>query len=107
MVDVMLVLLIIFMVITPMLRPGPLVELAKTDNPIPMVEADKENALLIALNRDGKVFFGNDQINPADLTQMLRERIAVRSDKRVFLRADARSRYKAVVRVVDDIRPPT
>ena len=50
MVDVMLVLLIIFMVITPMLRPGPLVELARTNNPVPLVEAEKENALLIAIN---------------------------------------------------------
>src|SRR5262245_60941134 len=104
MVDVMLVLLIIFMVITPMLRPGPLVELAKTDHPIPMVDADKENALLIAINRDGKVFFGSDQIDPADLTQKLRDRIATHSDRRVFVKADARSRYKNVVSVVDDIR---
>jgi len=104
MVDVMLVLLIIFMVITPMLHPGPAVELAKTNNPIPMAEADKETALLVAINSEGRVFFGNDQINPADLTQMLRERMANRSDKRVFVKADARTRYKAVVNVVDDIR---
>ena len=104
MVDVMLVLLIIFMVITPMLRPGPPVELARTNNPIPMVDADKENALLIAINRDGKVFLGNDQINPSDLTQKLRDGIANRNDKRVFVKADARSRYKTVVSVVDDIR---
>jgi biopolymer transport protein ExbD/biopolymer transport protein TolR len=104
MVDVMLVLLIIFMVITPMLRPGPTVELAKTNNPIPMADADKETALLVAINREGKVFLGNDQIDSADLTRRLRDRIANRSDKRVFVKADARSRYKAVVNVVDDIR---
>ena len=49
MVDVMLVLLIIFMVITPMLQKGVSVELAKTDNPISMQDADKEDALLVAV----------------------------------------------------------
>ena len=53
MVDVMLVLLIIFMVITPMLQKGVSVTLAKTDNPIKMPEADKEDSLIVAVMRDG------------------------------------------------------
>ena len=104
MVDVMLVLLIIFMVITPMLQHGPPVELAKANNPKPMQDADKEDAILIAVNREGKVFFGNDQINPADLTEKVRDRIANRADKTVYVKADARSHYKAVVEVVDNVR---
>jgi len=104
MVDVMLVLLIIFMVVTPMLQHGPPVELARAQNPKPMQDADKEDALLVAVNREGKVFFGNDQINPADLTQKIRDRIASRADKTVYVKADARSHYKAVVEVVDNVR---
>jgi biopolymer transport protein TolR len=104
MVDVMLVLLIIFMVITPMLQHGPPVELAKANNPKPMQDADKEDAILVAVNREGKVFFGNDQINPADLTEKVRDRIANRADKTVYVKADARSHYKAVVEVVDNVR---
>jgi biopolymer transport protein TolR len=104
MVDVMLVLLIIFMVITPMLQHGPPVELAKANNPKPMQDADKEDAILVAVNREGKVFFGNDQINPADLTEKVRDRIANRVDKTVYVKADARSHYKAVVEVVDNVR---
>jgi len=104
MVDVMLVLLIIFMVITPMLQHGPPVELARANNPIQMPDADKEDALLVAVNREGKVFFGNDQVKPEDLTQKIRDRIATRQDKRVFVKADARSHYKAVVEVVDNVR---
>jgi biopolymer transport protein TolR len=57
MVDVMLVLLIIFMVITPMLQKGGNVEMARTNNPIAMEDADKEDAVLIAIQRDGTVFF--------------------------------------------------
>jgi biopolymer transport protein TolR len=104
MVDVMLVLLIIFMVITPMLQHGPPVELAKANNPIQMQDAEKEDAILVAVNREGKVFFGNDQINPADLTQKVRDRLVNRADKRVYVKADARSHYKAVVEVVDNVR---
>src|ERR1051326_5671625 len=61
MVDVMLVLLIIFMVITPMLQKGVSVDLAKVNNPEQMPDADKEDALIVAVMRDGKVYFGNDR----------------------------------------------
>jgi biopolymer transport protein TolR len=105
MVDVMLVLLIIFMVITPMLQKGQSVELAKTTNPIQMPDADKEDALIVAVQRDGKIFFDTSQIsNPADLTDKIKDRIANRVDKRVYVKADARAHYKWVVEVVDNVR---
>jgi biopolymer transport protein TolR len=104
MVDVMLVLLIIFMVITPMLQRGVPVDLAKTINPIQMPDADKEDALIVAVQRDGKVFFDTAQVSPESLTDKIKDRIANRVDKKVYVRADARARYKAVVEVVDDVR---
>ena len=104
MVDVMLVLLIIFMVITPMLQKGVPVDLAKTTNPIQMPDADKEDALIVAVQRDGKVFFDTSVVSPETLTDKIKERIANRVDKKVYVRADARARYKAVVEVVDDVR---
>jgi biopolymer transport protein TolR len=104
MVDVMLVLLIIFMVITPMLQRGVPVDLAKTTNPIQMPDADKEDALIVAVQRDGKVFFDTAQVSPDTLTEKIKDRIANRVDKKVYVRADARARYKAVVEVVDDVR---
>ena len=61
MVDVMLVLLIIFMVITPMLQKGISVDMAKVNNPTPMQDADKEDALLVSVMRDGTVYFGSRQ----------------------------------------------
>ena len=54
MVDVMLVLLIIFMVITPMLQKGVSVDMAQSVNPRNMPDADKEDAVLVAVTRDGK-----------------------------------------------------
>ena len=104
MVDVMLVLLIIFMVITPMLQKGVSVDLAKTNNPVQMPDADKEDALLVAITRDGKVFFGTDKISPDELTGMVKDRLTNRVDKRVFIKADARAKYGTVVEVVDDVR---
>ncbi len=104
MVDVMLVLLIIFMVITPMLQKGQSVDLAKTDNPVAMTDADKEDALLIAVMRDGSIFFGSDKVTADQLTDRVKDRLATKADKRVFIKADARAKYGSVVEVVDNIR---
>ncbi len=105
MVDVMLVLLIIFMVITPMLQKGVSVDLASVNNPQAMPDADKEDALLVAITRDNKIFFGSDQVSWADqLTHLVKDRLASRTDKRVFIKADARTKYGNVVDVVDNVR---
>ena len=104
MVDVMLVLLIIFMVITPMLQKGVSVDLAKVNSPEAMPDADKEDALIVAVMRDGKIFFGNDPITPDQLTQKVKDRLTSRTDKRVYVRADQRAKYGSVVEVVDNVR---
>jgi biopolymer transport protein ExbD/biopolymer transport protein TolR len=104
MVDVMLVLLIIFMVITPMLQKGQSVDLAKANNPTPMTDADKEDAVIVAVMRDGQVFLDTQKVTPEELTQKVKDRISTRTKKQVFVKADARAKYKGVVEVVDDVR---
>ncbi len=104
MVDVMLVLLIIFMVITPMLQKYVSVDLAKTNNPIEMQAADKEDALVVSIQRDGKIFFGSDPTPADQLTNKIKDRIANKVDKTVYVRADARAKYGSVVDVVDNVR---
>jgi biopolymer transport protein ExbD/biopolymer transport protein TolR len=104
MVDVMLVLLIIFMVVTPMLQKGVSVDMAKVNSPEQMPDADKEDALLVAVQRDGTVFFGTDKTPVDQLTQKIKDRLANKTDKRVFLKADARAKYGSVVEVVDNVR---
>ncbi len=106
MVDVMLVLLIIFMVITPMLTHGVSVDLVKTKNPITMQAADKEDAILISITRNGSVFLspGNLKIQPSDLPERIRDLLTNRVDKTVYIKADARSRYEVVEDVVDNLR---
>ncbi len=104
MVDVMLVLLIIFMVITPMLHPGVPVDLAQTANPMVMSDASKPDALILSVMRDGKMFLGNESVNGDALTQRVRETVANRTNKTVYVRADARARYGTLVDAVDDVR---
>jgi biopolymer transport protein ExbD/biopolymer transport protein TolR len=104
MVDVMLVLLIIFMVITPMLSKDVTVDLAKVQNPEQMTDADKEDAIVVAITRDGAIFLGRDKIQSDQLTNKIKDRIANRVDKRVYVRSDARAKYKNVVEVVDNVR---
>jgi biopolymer transport protein ExbD len=104
MVDVMLVLLIIFMVITPMLSKGVTVNLVKTKNPIPMQAADKSDAVLIAIAHDGKVYLGTTQIAPEDIAPKVKDLLTNRLDKTVFVKSDARAKYERVVEVVDNLR---
>ncbi len=56
MADIMLVLLIIFMVVTPMLQKDHPVDLARTNTAKDMQDADKEDAIVIAVTRDGNIF---------------------------------------------------
>lgn len=104
MVDVMLVLLIILMVITPMLSKGISVEMARTNNPSAMQNADKEDAVLVAISRDGRTYLGTDQLTPEALPGKVKDLLTNRLDKTVYLRADARARYERVVEVVDNLR---
>lgn len=104
MVDVMLVLLIIFMVVTPMLVHGVPVDLAKTTNPIAMSNANKPDALIVSVMRDGRMFLGNESVTSEALTQKVRTQIVNRANKAVYVRADARARYGALVNTVDDLR---
>ena len=104
-VDVMLVLLIIFMVITPLLQKNVNVDLAVTRNPRAMPDDEKEDALEVAVSRDGKVYLKKDQMASADdLTPKLKDLVSSKLDKTVYLRADARAKYGDVEKVVDAVR---
>jgi len=104
MVDVMLVMLIIFMVITPMLSKGVSVDLVQTKNPIAMQAADKSDAIVCAVTRDGKTYLNTTQMPPEDLPQKVKDMLSSRLDKTVFVKADSRAKYEKVVDVVDNLR---
>lgn len=104
MVDVMLVILIIFMVITPMLNKGKNVDLVKTKNSVLMKNADKEDAVMVAITRDGRAWLGSDQTDPAALPSKVKDLLTSHLDKTVYIKADMRSPYAKVVDVVDNLR---
>jgi len=104
MVDVMLVLLIIFMVITPMLQNKVAIDLAKVDNATAMPDADKEDAVVIAVTRDGQVYLGQNHVDPSQLGSLVRDKLQDKTDKTVYFRADARAQFKVVEDAIDDVR---
>jgi biopolymer transport protein ExbD len=106
MVDVMLVVLIIFMVITPLLSKSIPLEMARARNPITMPDADKEDAVIIAVSRDGQTFLspGVKRTNVEDLAPQVKELLAGRPNKTVYIKADARAKYGKVEEVVDNLR---
>jgi biopolymer transport protein ExbD/biopolymer transport protein TolR len=108
MVDVMLVLLIIFMVITPMLNNKVNVDLPIVSASTIMENANKEDAITIAVTRDGKTFLGGDQISLGDIGTKVADLVAKKTDpsadKSVYLRADQRANYGKVMDTIDAIR---
>jgi biopolymer transport protein ExbD/biopolymer transport protein TolR len=104
MVDVMLVLLIIFMVITPMLQNKVSVDMAKVNNPTAMPDADKEDAIVVAITRDGGVFLGQNKTAISELGAQVRDKLADKPGKTIYIRADARAQYRAVEDAIDAVR---
>jgi biopolymer transport protein TolR len=104
MVDVMLVLLIIFMVITPMLNNKVDVNLPKAAAAVVMEDANKEDAVVVAVTRDGKTFLGQDRVNLDDLGTKVAAKLENKTEKQVFLRADSRANYGKVMDTIDGIR---
>jgi len=108
MVDIMLVILIIFMVITPMLNNKVNVDLPKVTAAVVMDNANKEDSITVAVTRDGSTFLGGDKVALTDLGTRVADLEAKKTDpsadKAVYLRADARSNYGKVMDTIDAIR---
>jgi biopolymer transport protein TolR len=104
MADIMLVLLIIFMVVTPMLTKGLSVELPKVNNPEDMPNADKDDAIIVGISASGDVYMGSAKSDISQIADQVRDRISNKLDKTVFVKSDGRAKYGDVVKVVDEIR---
>jgi biopolymer transport protein ExbD/biopolymer transport protein TolR len=80
------------------------VKLATASNPVPMPEVNREDALVVAVMHDGTIFLGGQMVTGEILTEKIKDELSTHSDKTVYVRADARVRYGALVNVVDDLR---
>jgi biopolymer transport protein TolR len=104
MADIMLVLLIIFMVVTPMLGHGHDVNLANVPRPQDLPNADKDDAIIVAVDREGHIYIGTTQTNEDQVTAEIRDKVKDRIDKSIFIKSDRRAKYIDVTKVVDDVR---
>ena len=99
-VDVVLVLLIIFMVTAPVLQSGIEVSVPKTRT----VKEITEERMVISINKQQRVFLGNDPININEIKAKLRQRIRDPQNQSVFIRADEDVPFGAFATVMDAIK---
>jgi len=99
--DVLLVLLIIFMVVTPLIQKGIDVRLPVALNTINMPENPE---VVLSIRKDGKMYIGQDEITMENLQTMIEEAFMTASDKRLYLRADGELEYGNIVDVVEILK---
>ncbi len=105
MADIMLVLLIIFMITTPLLQSGITVNLPKAKNPLDAPEADSKEAVVIAINRDGRLYVAKKQVSEQELYDHLTAKFSGGEINRtIFLKGDTALQYGRVVEIVNGCR---
>jgi biopolymer transport protein ExbD/biopolymer transport protein TolR len=108
MVDIMLVLLIIFMVVTPMLQHGVTVNLPKDlKNPEEDQRIIKDNSIVISIPKDGEYYLGKDRVNKEqvkDKVEKMLENIKKEEDKVVYIKSGVGVSYGDVVNIINEVR---
>jgi len=87
-----------------MLQKTMSVDMAKAQNPRDMADADKEDAVVIAVTRDGKTYIGNTFTPLDDITKKVKDMVSDKVEKTVYIKSDARAKYGDVVKTVDNVR---
>jgi biopolymer transport protein TolR len=100
-VDVVLVLLIIFMVVTPMLQKGMPVELPITKNPDK--KPDSENQVIISVKSDSTIYIEQNWVPKTELVSQLKEMHDRNPSREILIKGDARLMYKDIKKVMDMI----
>jgi biopolymer transport protein ExbD/biopolymer transport protein TolR len=93
------------MVITPMLQNKVVIDMVAVVNPVAMPDADKEDAIVVAITRNGDVFLGQNKSSIDVLGGQVREKMIDNpGNKTIYVRADARAEYLAVENAIDAVR---
>ena len=100
-VDVVLVLLIIFMVVTPMLQKGVNVMLPITGNPDK--KPDNENQLIVSVKSDSTIYIDTNWVPKNDFVTQMKEMYQRSPGKEIMIKGDSRLRYKDIKKVMDMI----
>ncbi|MFN2515179.1 MAG: ExbD/TolR family protein [Pyrinomonadaceae bacterium] len=108
MVDIMLVLLIIFMVVTPLLQHGVTVNLPKDlKNPEEDQRIIKDNSIVIAIPNDGEFYLGKDKISKEQVKERVEKmlgEIKKEEDKVVYIKSGVGVSYGDVVNIINEVR---
>ncbi len=108
MVDIMLVLLIIFMVVTPMLQHGVTVNLPKDlNNPVEDQNIIKDNSIVISIPKDGEFYLGKESVRQdqiKDKVEKMLGNIKREEDKVVYIKSGVGVSYGDVVNVINEVR---
>jgi biopolymer transport protein ExbD len=86
------------------MQKGISVQLPVTSNAVAMPDADQEDALIVSVTDDGSVYFGVDPISPAALAEKVRDGLSNRTERKLYIKAEARTPYANVVKVLDAMR---
>ena len=78
--------------------------LARVTQPIPMPSALREDAIIVTIFRDSRVVFANQIVTSDQLPALILESLKDGSERKVYIRADARAKYKTISEVVDGVQ---
>jgi biopolymer transport protein ExbD len=95
--DILLVLLIIFMVITPIAQNGIDIQLPETDTEV----GPQSNAIVLTIERDQSIKLNTELVSRELLLNRLRDQYQTRQNKTIFIKADKSLLYKEVLGVID------
>ncbi len=104
MADVMLVLLIIFMITTPLLQEGVYVNKPSAANAQEAPGAEQENATMVTITRLQEIYINRERVLEGQLVETLTDRIAAAPDLPLFVKADVAASYGKVVDVINSAR---
>ncbi len=88
----------------PQAKMKPYIVMATVEHLVAMPDADKEDAIVATVLRDGAVFLGRDRVDISDLSPRIRDLLADKLDKEAYIRADTRAKFRAVEDVIDSLR---
>jgi biopolymer transport protein ExbD/biopolymer transport protein TolR len=105
MVIVVFVLLTNLMLFSPFPpHQGVGINMPNAHHAVTMRYADRDDAMVVAITRDGKVYFGADPVQPGDLPAIIRERLTAGTEQKIYMKVDRRAKYGVVMEVLYAVR---
>ncbi len=104
MIGVVVAVLIIFLSITPPLATPVQPDLPKVSNAVSVKQALRRDAMQISIWRDGRIFFGSEQVGLKDIPALIRMNLESGAERKVYIKADANAEYGKVAQVAEAVR---